>query len=78
VLGIGGVRIRVAGGPRHPVRAVAVRIRITITSAVTGAKDTFVTTVRAVPVASGWAWILSPKRFAADRRNDCGFPQLPV
>jgi hypothetical protein len=78
VLGVRAVRIRVAGGPRHLVRAFAVRIRITITSADGEASDTAVTTAHALPVPSGWAWILSPKRFAADRRSDCGFPGPPV
>jgi len=77
VLGIRGVRITVAGGPRQPLRAFAVRLRITITSADTGASDTIITTAHALPVPSGWAWILSRKRFAADRRSDCGFPQPP-
>jgi hypothetical protein len=78
VLGVRSVRIRVAGGPRHLVRAFAVRLRITITSADTGARGTVVTTAHALPIASGWAWILSPKRFAADRRSDCGFPRPPL
>ena len=78
VLGIRSVRIAVAGGPRHLVRAFAVRLRITITSADSGASDTVVTTAHALPVTAGWAWILSPKRFAADRRSDCGFPPPPV
>jgi hypothetical protein len=78
VLGIRSVRLTVAGGPRHPLRAFAVRLRITITSADTGARDTVVTTAHALPVRSGWAWILSPKRFAADRRSDCGLPRPPV
>jgi len=72
VLGVRSVRISVAGGPRRPLRAVAVRLRITITSPETGASDTVVKTAHAVPVSAGWTWILSPKRFAADRRSDCG------
>jgi hypothetical protein len=78
VLGVRSVRITVAGGPRHPLRAFAVRLRITITSADTGASDTVVTTAHAIPIPSGWSWILSRKRFAADRRSDCGFAQPPV
>ena len=76
VLSVRSVRIRVAGGPRYPVPAFAVKLRITITSAQSAAHDTVVTTAHALPVASGWSWILSPKRFAADRRGDCGLPQL--
>ena len=72
VLRVRSVRIRVAGGPPHPVRAFAVRLRITITSADSAARDAVVTTAHALPVQSGWSWILSPKRFAADRRSDCG------
>jgi len=72
VLSVRSVRIRVAGGPRRLLRATAVRLRITITSADTGASDTVVTTAHALPVSSGWTWILSPRRFAADRRADCG------
>lgn len=72
VLRVRSVRIRVAGGSRFPVRAFAVRLRITITSAQSAARDTVVTTAHALPVSSGWSWILSPKRFAADRRSDCG------
>ncbi len=75
VLRVGIVRIRVAGGPRHPVRAYAVRLRITITSPDGAARDTVVTTAHALPESSGWSWILSPKRFAADRRGDCGLSQ---
>jgi hypothetical protein len=76
VLSVRSVRIRVAGGPRRPVRAFAVKLRITITSARSAAHGTVVTTAHALPVASGWSWILSPKRFAADRRSDCGLPQV--
>jgi hypothetical protein len=78
VIRVRSVRIRVAGGPRHPVLAFAVRLRITITSAQSAARDTVVTTAHALPVSSGWSWILSPKRFAADRRSDCGLPQPPL
>jgi hypothetical protein len=71
VLGSRSVRIMVAGGARQPVRAFAFRIRIAFTGRDDTTSDTVVTTAHAVPVASGWAWILSPTRFAADRSSDC-------
>jgi hypothetical protein len=78
VLRVRRVRIRVAGGPRHPVRALAVRLRITITSARSAERDAVVTTAHALPTPSGWSWILSPRRYAADRRRDCGLPPPPL
>jgi hypothetical protein len=72
VLRVRSVHITVAGGPPHPVGAFAVRLRITITNPEGSASDTVVTTAHALASPSGWSWILSPKRFAADRRSDCG------